>query len=54
MSDTPDDLPERDFPPYDERSSVEVEANEVPADSFDDEAADFDTEPDADDCGEAE
>lgn len=37
------DEPE-EFSPYDERSSVEVEAAEVPARSFDNEAADFDSE----------
>jgi len=39
-----------DFPPYDERGSVEVEADEVPADAFDPEAADFEAEGDPDGC----
>lgn len=39
-----------DFPPYDERSSVAVEGDEVPADSFDEQSADFDAEGDPDGC----
>jgi hypothetical protein len=33
-----------EFPPYDEWSSVEVEAAEVPSNAFDPEAADFNSE----------
>jgi hypothetical protein len=48
MSDTED----QQFSPYNERDSVKVEADEVPADSFDPAAADFEREPSQDDeCG---
>ena len=43
-------MDEPEFSPYDERSSVEVEGNEVPADSFDEASADFEAEGDPDGC----
>lgn len=38
------DIPGDQFPPYDEWSSVAVQAVEVPPDAFDPAAADFDAE----------
>lgn len=39
-----------EFPSYDNRSATLVERDEVPADSFDPDAADFDAESDPDGC----
>jgi hypothetical protein len=43
-------MDEPEFPPYDERDSRQVEADEVPADSFDEASADFEAEGDPDGC----
>lgn len=44
------DEPEENFPPYDETPFAVADA-ELPPDSFDAAAADFDAEPDAEGCG---